>query len=624
MTSKPPIREFSQVAPIMVQRYESYLPTAFDPTLSLLEKLNHIIEYMNRIGKITNDLIEQWNDIVKWVISDGLEEATEKLLNDWFVNGKLKELFYEIEVNLKYIGVYVADYDSYKVDMGDGKYDYAPAINKAMEVAIERNAKLCLTPYVEYTIYSPITFDISKISVDGMGSTIDAKNVTGGSAIHVIGTEYPPYSQVMNKIGNFKIQNTPIGERVNGCPIGLLLDVDALTTTGAINSISHVLFHNIDIEGFDKGLFLGANSYLVKFDKVDIHHCNTNIYIPANGDNSRYTNMGENYKFDHCTIYGAYEYLLHLRADTAYFNFDSCSFDYPAASGQWGLIEKSTHVVFNTCFFEGGYGNVSEIPFIIREFAVVVFNTPSIYFSSGGTYDPKFPYFVQNDSQYPVLFENARVRSFKTTTGFFAKGRIKAKNTVAHFTEYMQLADNPNNSLLPDINTLSVIEQYPNIWVTDATSAISHIKRNATEVSFDTEYMYNNKKTLRITKKENSTGQKFFMAFKTHVDYINAIDGFFKFAPDATGYIKLSIRYANLKDVILPNLSGNNFNLPQVQAQSFMSTLDMRADDYRDWTKFIFSKMLNGYARYDYILCEIDLSNLNGYFNIGGITASQM
>ena len=42
---KPSMRTFERFAKITLQRYERYLPTAFDESLTLLEKMNKLIEY---------------------------------------------------------------------------------------------------------------------------------------------------------------------------------------------------------------------------------------------------------------------------------------------------------------------------------------------------------------------------------------------------------------------------------------------------------------------------------------------------------------------------------------------------------------------------------------------------
>ena len=85
--TKPLIRKFSQLAELMIQKYERYLPTAFDESLTLLEKVNKIIEYLNQVGLLINETMEQWNEIFEWVMNDGLTDAVANKLNKMVLDG---------------------------------------------------------------------------------------------------------------------------------------------------------------------------------------------------------------------------------------------------------------------------------------------------------------------------------------------------------------------------------------------------------------------------------------------------------------------------------------------------------------------------------------------------------
>lgn len=54
------IPNFNSLKELNVQEYERYLPTAFDESMSILEKLNKVIEYLNQIGHLKQ---EEWNII---------------------------------------------------------------------------------------------------------------------------------------------------------------------------------------------------------------------------------------------------------------------------------------------------------------------------------------------------------------------------------------------------------------------------------------------------------------------------------------------------------------------------------------------------------------------------------
>lgn len=104
---KPIINSFDALAPLIVQKYERQLPTAFDESTSLLSKMNKIIEQLNRIGQLTNDTVDQWNQAMEWVMNDGLSEAIVDLMNQWLNDGTLAQIINTDVFNMKADTTYV-------------------------------------------------------------------------------------------------------------------------------------------------------------------------------------------------------------------------------------------------------------------------------------------------------------------------------------------------------------------------------------------------------------------------------------------------------------------------------------------------------------------------------------
>lgn len=97
--ARPIVDRFRRLGTIFVQEYERYLPTAFDESLTILEKMNKIIEYMNEIGVLVNGAFEQWEEIMDWILGEGLNEAVMNKLNQMLEDGSLADL-----INVELLG----------------------------------------------------------------------------------------------------------------------------------------------------------------------------------------------------------------------------------------------------------------------------------------------------------------------------------------------------------------------------------------------------------------------------------------------------------------------------------------------------------------------------------------
>ena len=98
---KPTLTNFSQVAPVLVQQYERYLPTAFDESLSILEKINKVIEYMNRVGDLSANVVEKWNEVMEWVMNEGLSGAVMARLDQMVQDGTFDSIINQELLNSK-------------------------------------------------------------------------------------------------------------------------------------------------------------------------------------------------------------------------------------------------------------------------------------------------------------------------------------------------------------------------------------------------------------------------------------------------------------------------------------------------------------------------------------------
>lgn len=93
---KPELLPLQPVNPQSIQGYDRYLPTAFDGSLSLLEKINKMIYEMNKISQVTNGFIEMWNKLLDWIVNEGLEDMVNEKLGEWLKDGTLEDIISDL------------------------------------------------------------------------------------------------------------------------------------------------------------------------------------------------------------------------------------------------------------------------------------------------------------------------------------------------------------------------------------------------------------------------------------------------------------------------------------------------------------------------------------------------
>jgi lysophospholipase L1-like esterase len=82
------LKSFDKLYPMLIHKYESLV----DDETAVIDKLNKIITYLNSVGKLTNDVVKNWNTVMNWVLNDGLLENVNDKLTDMINKGQLDSL----------------------------------------------------------------------------------------------------------------------------------------------------------------------------------------------------------------------------------------------------------------------------------------------------------------------------------------------------------------------------------------------------------------------------------------------------------------------------------------------------------------------------------------------------
>lgn len=98
--TRPDLKSLSPISIINIQQYERYNPSAFNDSLSILQKINKVIFQLNEIGELSNSLVSQWNAVMEWIIGNGLSEIVSAEIDKRIADGTFDNLFNEILGNI--------------------------------------------------------------------------------------------------------------------------------------------------------------------------------------------------------------------------------------------------------------------------------------------------------------------------------------------------------------------------------------------------------------------------------------------------------------------------------------------------------------------------------------------
>jgi hypothetical protein len=67
-------------------RIHQYNELLNDQNVNIMDKVNSIIDYLNQVGKLTNDVVKDWNTVYQWVMNDGLTTDVNNKLEQMLAN----------------------------------------------------------------------------------------------------------------------------------------------------------------------------------------------------------------------------------------------------------------------------------------------------------------------------------------------------------------------------------------------------------------------------------------------------------------------------------------------------------------------------------------------------------
>lgn len=234
------ITTFNQLAPIIIQQYQDYLPNAFDDNLTLLQKVNKIIQSLSSTNDTVNNLIDQWNnEIVNYVNGDGFTTDVNNKLDSMASDGTLASLLNnealgqigDIHADVKYPP------NNLTPCKGDGNTDDTSALQAIINYVVGLGGGTIFLPQGTYKITSTLNWKCNDISFVGSGRSVTVILPYSTDAIHY-GDSTGVTRYNYNTLKNFKVDmtNSPANNGVTNYNSDEFTHENVIVTKGNIGT----------------------------------------------------------------------------------------------------------------------------------------------------------------------------------------------------------------------------------------------------------------------------------------------------------------------------------------------------------------------------------------------------
>lgn len=523
-----------------------------------------------------------------------------------------------IEVSNESVGVYVGYRDF-------GEADDTGRLQRALDAIVSggKRKTLSLKPGFTYTISSKLTVDMSYVSIVANGAQIDATAITSGEAINVKGSVAPPFYQSTNKIDGLRVYGA--GKATN--TVGIKFQGVSTAAAGiAPNASSHLAFYGLNVEKFGTDVYFGSHAYILSFHNCDFFNAGTGLYSPSGTLNSD-TDYGENITFNHCAIYSSdlgYEF----NNDAGSIMFRDCSIDY---NTKMGKSDGSVFILIDGGHIEHRHQGLTQAMFDIKGYSHLTLKNLLFYIINDGYSGTDVPYLFDHSTangSSELILDNVWLRNIRTTTNRICNGRIKMRNTILQFTNYIQASDTENlarngGSYESDSNMNTVF----NVFIDgDAGTWTNKYNTSNVDVTVDSTTGAVGTKSIKINKKTaNASKVQFYFRYKKRGKM--AVELQYKKGTATTGTATIKTRLANIGQKLVQDVSAATIMIDSAQENGFLEQL--KAIDFTTETgSWVSVKSTSAYQvseLYEYLLVEVDVSSMGvGTMNVDAFVVTEM
>lgn len=449
MADKPIVTQWQTIPTITFQEYERYLPTAFDESLSLLQKVNKLVKYVNDIGILLNAIGEQWNQIVEWVMNDGLENAVRDQLTEWLNDGTLANIMSQLIDALPFVNLkQYKEANSLSIDDAFQQcLDFAKLTDDGVHIIIPPSYQITMTR--EMIVYSNTKITCApgvKIKRDHDGYIL-LNGVRGATY-----TGYSGFGNISIVGGTWDINGVTRSATASGISFAhaknlSFRDMTILDSNShhiEVNSSMNVMFDTITCLGFSnystnmtsEAIQIDHSSTYDAFGSQDGTHCKNvtwkNCYFGASGTAG--TQAPPRGLGSHAAIMGKYHENIVVDNNT----FEGCT-DYNIQCYNWKKVK-----IKNNDMIGGRGGIIVYVPYKTTD-QVDSSNNPVTTWQDVYDYDISGNSFSgMTDANYVRLYgtETAKVRNVRIHHNSMLDGAGGAGGIYATYFDGVKVNDN--------------------------------------------------------------------------------------------------------------------------------------------------------------------------------------
>lgn len=279
---KPTLVKFSQVAQLLVQQYEPYLPGAYDEGMTILQKLNKIIQYCNELGLLTNEVIAKWNEVMQWVMEDGLWDAVNKKIDEMVEDGTMDDIINVDLFNQLRDAITALENRSTAIEGINTRQDSDITVLRAdfeqLVEDVDKTVKDALSPFMERT--DKLIVNVLQFGAVGDGVTDNSQAFK--DAMEVVkdgGTIYIPYgdylmhdfAELYPNVSVIATKGTIIRKNMNSISAYTFVTGRTRGTSGYGGSTKNNYIYGITFQGYaESGTRYYANGLILNHSQ-DFH-----------------------------------------------------------------------------------------------------------------------------------------------------------------------------------------------------------------------------------------------------------------------------------------------------------------------------------------------------------------